>query len=550
MKASLRVMQAARENRWEKEKATKTPRHREETVGAPLAVPLSKRCGVVILLAVIVSLPAPAQTEGLKVPEGCRPAEGAKAALEGYADRIIHGKSGIEMILISPGRCKIGRSRPVRSVTIRSAFYIGKTEITNGQFRKFLKESAYDGKGDADESYDLYLRHFRGKSTMSADDEYPVVWVSWKNAKAFCDWAGFALPSEVQWEYACRAGTATPYYFGADEKEFDKYGWALALISKEYHTQPVAKKLPNPWGLYDMLGNVWEWVEDDFFEDQTGGPADETARLAGRMTKVIKGGCWGSGVKPYAAGCGARYSNALINASAEIGFRVILPVPELSLPAGVAEDPGLVAWYRFEEASGDVVLDSSGWGNHGKNFGAKYMDLGEGKGFALALKSPGAWVDCGDDPSLDLGGAVTIELWVHPQTKMEKGQVGLAGKHYESYLVTYTNACWFYISQGRIHCRALGPFEGWNHIAATYDGKTLKLYHDGALEDTREYGHRIQQGKNFYLGSPPETPYPGHAQPAQPPLEFMLDDVRVYDRALSEDEIVAHYREGAKEKGR
>ena len=500
----------------------------------------------VVMLMVLCGLCGTAWGEGLKFPEGCRPAEGAKTVLGGYADRIVHEKTGIEMVLILPGRCRIGRIKAVHNVTIRSAFYIGKTEITNGQYRTFLDTSGYDGKGDADESYDLYLRHFRGKSIMSSEDDFPVVWVSWKNAKAFCTWAGLALPSEAQWEYACRAGTVTSYYFGEDEKEFDKYGWAL--VSKEYHTHPVAGKLPNAWGLYDMLGNVWEWAEDDFFEDQTSGPVDDMARLAGRMTKVIKGGCWGNGVKPYATGSGSRYGNAPINASAEIGFRAILPVPELSLPAGVEEEVGLVAWYTFEEGSGDMVLDSSGWGNHGKNTGAKYVDLGEGKGFALAFESPGAWVDCGDDASLDLGGTVTIEMWMHPQTTLEKGQVGLAGKHFESYLVTYANACWFYISEGRIHCRAVGPFEGWNHIVATYDRKTLKLYHNGKLADTREYGHPIKQGKNFYLGSPPEAPYPGHAFPAEPPFEFMLDNVRVYDRGLSEEEIVAHYREEAEDK--
>ena len=277
------------------------------------------------VLIVACCLCGTARGEALKAPEGCRPAEGAKALAGGYADRIVHDRTGIEMVLILPGKCTIGKTRPVHGVTIRSAFYIGKMEITNGQFRKFLKESAYDGRADADTAHDLYLRHFDGKSIMSTEDDFPVVWVSWNNAKAFCDWAGLGLPSEAQWEYACRAGTTTPYYFGEDEKAFDEYGWALALISKEYHTQPVAKKLPNPWGLYDMLGNVWEWVEDDFFEEQTDGPTDETPRLAGRMTKVIKGGCWGSGVKPYACGSGARYSNAPVNASGEIGFRAILP---------------------------------------------------------------------------------------------------------------------------------------------------------------------------------------------------------------------------------
>ena len=82
-----------------------------------------------------------------------------------------------------------------RAVTIAQPFYMGKTEVTNGQYRRFLEARPdYDGTAEVDPAYDLYLLHFKNKSTMSPEDEYPVVWVSWHNAKAFCCWAGLELP--------------------------------------------------------------------------------------------------------------------------------------------------------------------------------------------------------------------------------------------------------------------------------------------------------------------------------------------------------------------
>ena len=214
-------------------------------------------------LLIICCVAAVAQAEQMKVPDGCRPAPGAQPGPAGYADRIIHDKTGMELILVATGELTMGSGKQAYQVTISTPFYMGKTEVTNAQYRRFVKASGYDGKPDVDPDpdYDMYLRHWRGKSIMSAEDDYPIVWVSWKNAGAFCSWAGLSLPSESQWEYACRAATATAYYFGDDLKEFDTYGWANS--SRDYYTHPVAGKVPNGWGFHDMLGNVFEWVEDD-----------------------------------------------------------------------------------------------------------------------------------------------------------------------------------------------------------------------------------------------------------------------------------------------
>ena len=199
-------------------------------------------------LLIICCIASVTEAEQLKVPDGCHPAQGAKSGPEGYADRIIHQKTGMELILMPTGDLTMGPARLAFQVTISTPFYMGKTVVTNAQYRRFVKASGYEGKADVDPDpdYDMYLRHWRGKSIMSDEDDYPVVWVSWKNARAFCRWAGLSLPSEAQWEFACRAGTTTAYYFGDDLKEFDKYGWANS--SRDYYTHPVAGKVPNGWG--------------------------------------------------------------------------------------------------------------------------------------------------------------------------------------------------------------------------------------------------------------------------------------------------------------
>ena len=260
----------------------------------------------------------------IKLPSGCRAAKGAKAGAGSYADKIVHEKTGIELVLIPAGTFMMG----VNKVTIREAFYIGKTEVTNAQYRRFVNATGYDGKGDTDPAYDLYLRHWRGKSLMSKEDNYPIVWVSWKNAKAFCKWSELALPSEAQWEYACRAGTTTYYYFGNDKKDFDKYGWVTTNSGNLTHL--VAEKLPNRWGLYDMLGNVYEWVEDDYTSSESkirdAASTNESPRLEGKMTRVFRGGSWSSGTPIAGSGARGRLHGAPGNASADIGFRLILPL--------------------------------------------------------------------------------------------------------------------------------------------------------------------------------------------------------------------------------
>lgn len=89
----------------------------------------------------------------------------------------------------------------------------------------------------------------------------PVVGVSWEEAKGYCEWANLRLPSEAEWEYACRAGTKTPYASGSGEEDLRKVGWYRGNSEDRLH--PVCELDPNWFGLFDMHGNAWEWCEDD-----------------------------------------------------------------------------------------------------------------------------------------------------------------------------------------------------------------------------------------------------------------------------------------------
>ena len=296
-----------------------------------------KTRALITLLFILPAMSAQADSEGaksmkveLKTPDNCLPAEGAVAGADGWADRIVHTKTGIELVFIPAGSFSMGSRQPrggnfpQHEVDVKEPFYIAKTQVTNAAYRIFLDAAAYEGKGDTDPAYDLYLRHFRGKSLMSSDDDYPIVWISWNNAVAFCRWAGLKLPTEAQWEYACRAGTTTPYYFGQDDKNAGDYGWSHT--NSEALTHPVALKKPNAWGLYDMHGNVWEWVEDDFVGSYDGAPVDGSARIEGTLTKALRGGSWSNNTWDYVFGSSGRFNTAPGNASNDVGFRVALPI--------------------------------------------------------------------------------------------------------------------------------------------------------------------------------------------------------------------------------
>jgi formylglycine-generating enzyme required for sulfatase activity len=160
-------------------------------------------------------------------------------------------------------------------------FYLGRYPVTNEEYSRFLSENskAPEPAYWADRQYN--------------QPRQSVVGVSWEDARQYAHWAGLQLPSEAQWEYACRAGTRTPYYTGDTQEDLDRAGWYDKNSGGMLH--PVGQKEPNVFGLYDMHGNVWEWIEDDYHENYDGAPNDGRAWIdepKGSLYRVLRGGSW------------------------------------------------------------------------------------------------------------------------------------------------------------------------------------------------------------------------------------------------------------------
>ncbi|MCY2986701.1 MAG: formylglycine-generating enzyme family protein, partial [Planctomycetota bacterium] len=187
-------------------------------------------------------------------------------------------------------------------------FWLGKYPVTNAQYGRFLEAAGKSVKKP--ESWDD--RRFN-------QPEQPVVSVSWDEAQAFCEWAEVRLPTEAEWEYACRAGTTTQYSFGDDEKMLGEYGWFDQNSGGQ--TQPVGAKNPNPWGLHDVHGNVWEWCQDWFSEKYYGQSpgVDPTGPLEGSF-RVYRGGGW----HDSAGFCRSAYRGRFwpSDRGGDLGFRV------------------------------------------------------------------------------------------------------------------------------------------------------------------------------------------------------------------------------------
>ena len=192
---------------------------------------------------------------------------------------------GMKMAVIPAGKFQMGQhlggefdERPAHEVTISRPFSLSATEVTNAQF----------------EPFEPTHKTLRGKRGLSKEDDEAVVFVSWDEAVAFCRWLSrkegkpYRLPTEAEWEYACRAGTTTAYHTGdqlpAEYHKNQKFQWSPVPVSLA-----VGKTPPNPFGLYDMHGNVEEWCLDWYGSYESAAQTDPVGRESGEM-KVARGG--------------------------------------------------------------------------------------------------------------------------------------------------------------------------------------------------------------------------------------------------------------------
>jgi formylglycine-generating enzyme required for sulfatase activity len=282
----------------------------------------------------------------------------------------------MELTLIPPGKFVMGTpawKRPVtehlrgidyfvknesaHDVEIQNAFYIGTCEVTIAQWRQFVVATKYktdaetnglggSGYDSSKEGIAKLIEHDKQYSWsgwgFDNHDDHPVVNVSWNDATAFCKWLSkvegkiYRLPSEAQWEYACRAGTKSLYYYGDDPEMLTKFenvldssgflefGWS-ALRTPDGHAlvAPIASFQPNSFGLYDMLGNVSEWCQDSYAEDYdlrspSTNPREPPKAAASR---AVRGGNWFA--YPIACRCAFRDRLAPDSCAATLGFRIV-----------------------------------------------------------------------------------------------------------------------------------------------------------------------------------------------------------------------------------
>ena len=250
-----------------------------------------------------------------------------------------------EMVSIPAGKFRMGSrkgddaEKPVRRVSV-PAFKMSKYEVTVSQFRAFVEAAEY--RTDAEQNVggeagcfskqvDGNWAWVSGRSWRDpgypVEDDQPVVCVSWNDVQAFIDWlnqktgGNYRLPTEAEWEYAVRAGSKTKYSWG------DGIGSNQANCDNDYcgdsweYTAPVGSFPANPWGLHDMHGNVWEWVQDCWNDNYKGAPKDGSARTSGDCgRRVVRGGAWSNDARHLRSA--DRDRDARASRGNGIGFRL------------------------------------------------------------------------------------------------------------------------------------------------------------------------------------------------------------------------------------
>jgi formylglycine-generating enzyme required for sulfatase activity len=229
-----------------------------------------------------------------------------------------------EMVVLPAGSFDMGASNgdadeyPVHRVTIAQSFAIGKTEVTQIQWRAVMQDQSRSIAGN-DPSY-----------FSSCGEDCPVEQVSWNDIQIFIQKLNaktrkqYRLPSEAEWEYACRAGTRLQYCGSDDADSVAWYGGA-ADTGVIKATAPVAGKQANAFGLYDMSGNVWEWVGDSYHDNYRGAPSDARAWQSDGKRRVLRGGSWFN--EPQSLRATGRYKEAPAFRSKFVGFRLVRSLP-------------------------------------------------------------------------------------------------------------------------------------------------------------------------------------------------------------------------------
>jgi sulfatase modifying factor 1 len=245
---------------------------------------------------------------------------------------------------------------PVHKVRITKPLYMGAHEVTIAQFKKFVEAARYQAESDRDGTggwgYNRTKNDFEGRKReyswrnpgFAQADDHPIVNVTWNDAVAFCDWLSekerqqYRLPTEAEWEYACRAGGKTTYSTGDDTKQLaeaaNMYDERTASVFPQWKehtargsdgfefTAPAGSLQPNAFGIYDMHGNVWEWCSDWYGEDYYAkSPVDDPPGPKNGKVRVRRGGSWQTW--PFYCRASFRNWNTPETRYVLVGFRVV-----------------------------------------------------------------------------------------------------------------------------------------------------------------------------------------------------------------------------------
>lgn len=228
---------------------------------------------------------------------------------------------GLEMVYIPAGKFMMGsgsveHESPVHEIDI-PAFWMGKYVITQKQWHMVATTFEWENSLlPPDPAF------FKG-------EQHPVEQINWYEAVEFSHRLSrkfsspFRLPREAEWEYACRAGTTTRFFFGDDKKTLSEYAWFNDNSS--HRTHPIGQKRPNPWGLYDIIGNTWEWCEDRWRQsyDQEL-PSDDSLINSVHESRLLRGGSWNA----FPSACASTPRNRILPSYRAFyyGLRVVCDV--------------------------------------------------------------------------------------------------------------------------------------------------------------------------------------------------------------------------------
>ena len=466
----------------------------------------------------------------------------------GEGIHIVESAANMEMIWCKPGSFMMGdndkvdlkknpysgKKSPSHKVTFTKGFFLGKYEVTQEQFEKVMRKNPSEFK----------------------DDQHPVEKVTWKDAVAFCEiltanekkvgWK-FSLPTEAQWEYACRAGTNTKYSWGDTIiPEMANYG-ASALKK----TMLVGSYRSNAWGFFDMHGNVYEWCAD-WFKNYPSGPRTDPKGPSSGSLKVIRGGAWRR-IGDSAMSAHREYRKPEQYRYNDLGFRVCLmqvkeEVKQARISDKVNLSEGLAGWWKFDETKGKIAKDSSGKNRNGelKNFDSDTAQWVKGPvGNAISLDGKNDYIDVGD---FEWGGELSFSAWVKYKKFQNWSRVfdfGVKAENNDIYLTNgKSQSNKFHLtvrakSVNGLHLENVLDSNTWYHLAFSLDSKGyLTAYSQGKIiaPQKRIISAKKMMRKNQFLG---KSQFEKDAY-----LNGILDDFRIYDRAINETEIKALFAMG------